>query len=212
MSRRRLNYAGLLGLAAASLLAWGTTYYAQLLPDYNAVRQTISELGAADTPMANRINYALFLPVGLLQWLAVMLQRSVYPQQCRLERRALLLFSWVGLAYALCAVFPCDPGSPLIGSWRQQIHNVLGSLEYIGGGAGLILLGFSERFAGHLCGRVLVVSGALVLDCLLIIAIPELAIRGLIQRFADGLLFGWLAVASVVQLLKPEPILARHTS
>lgn len=210
MSRLHLYYGGWLGLAASSLLAWGTTYYALVLTDYNAVRQTISELAAADTPMANRINYTLFLPVGLLQWTAVMLQRSAYPEHCKPERRAMLLFSWIGLGYALCAIFPCDPGSPLLGSWRQQVHNLSGAQEYVGGGVGLVWLTGSERFADHLSGTVMLVSGGLVLYCLAMITIPDLAFRGLIQRFADELLFGWLALASAMQLAKPEPILAKR--
>lgn len=63
----------------------------------------------------------------------------------------------------------------------------------------------SERFADHLSGTVMLVSGGLVLYCLVMITIPDLAFRGLIQRFADGLLFGWLALASAMQLAKPEP-------
>jgi len=204
MSRNHRCYAGWLGLASAILLACGTSYYTSVLPDYSAVRQTISELSAFGTPLADRINYGLFLPVGLLQWAAVMLGRSAYPEHSLMERRALLMFSWVGLAYALCAIFPCDPGSPLLGSWRQQIHNLFGALEYLGGGLGLIWLGGTERFAGHLSGTALTISGALVLYCLLLIAIPDLAFRGLIQRFADGLLFGWLALASAAQLNLPQ--------
>lgn len=193
------RYAGWMGLASAGLLAWGTWHYALALSDYNAVRQTISELGAFGTPMADRINYGLFLPVGLLQWAAVLLECRAHPERSP-TRRGLLAFSWVGLAYMLCAVFPCDPGSPLIGSWRQQIHNLCGALEYIGGGLGLIWLGGTDRFADDLSGTALTISGALVLYCLLLIAIPDLAFRGLIQRFADGVLFGWLALASITQL------------
>jgi len=61
-------------LVFATLLAWGTWYYAQMLSNYDAMRQTISELGTFGTPLASQGNYGLFLPVGLMQWLALACQ------------------------------------------------------------------------------------------------------------------------------------------
>ncbi|NJA08098.1 DUF998 domain-containing protein [Methylomonas sp. MED-D] len=191
------SHAGWLGLASSGLLAWGNWHYAQTLPNYDAARQTVSELAAFGTPLADQINYGLFLPVGLMQWLALVCQYRMLEQYPSL-REGLLAFSWVGTAYVFCALFPCDPGSPLIGSWRQQIHNLFGALEYLGGGLALLLFG---RIPGSRIAIPLKISGALVLTVLVSLAIPCLAdYRGLIQRVAEGVLFGWLALASAVQL------------
>jgi hypothetical protein len=45
---------------------------------------------------------------------------------------ALLAFC-VGAGYAVGGAFPCDPGLPRHGSWRQNIHDMGGLLEYVGG-------------------------------------------------------------------------------
>ncbi|MGZ0077113.1 DUF998 domain-containing protein [Methylomonas sp. YC3] len=193
------SLAGWLGLASSGLLAWGNWHYAQTLPNYDAVRQTISELAAFGTPLADEINYGLFLPVGLMQWLALACQYRTLKQSPTLSR-GLLAFSWVGTAYVFCALFPCDPGSPLMGSWRQQIHNLFGALEYLGGGYGLLLFG---RIPGSRIAIPLKISGVLVLTVLVLLAIPFLAdYRGLIQRIAESVLFGWLTLASAVQLAR----------
>ncbi|NOV31471.1 DUF998 domain-containing protein [Methylomonas sp. ZR1] len=194
------SLAGWLGLASSGLLAWGNWHYAQTLPNYDAVRHTISELAAFGTPLADEINYGLFLPVGLMQWLALACQYRTLKQNPTL-RRGLLAFSWVGTAYVFCALFPCDPGSPLIGSWRQQIHNLFGALEYLGGGYGLVLFG---RIPGSRVAIPLKISGVLVLTVLVLLAVPFLAdYRGLIQRVAESVLFGWLTLASAEQLARP---------
>lgn len=187
-------------MASSGLLAWGNWHYAQTLPNYDAVRHTISELAAFGTPLADEINYGLFLPVGLMQWLALACQYRTLKQNPTL-RRGLLAFSWVGTAYVFCALFPCDPGSPLIGSWRQQIHNLFGALEYLGGGYGLVLFG---RIPGSRVAIPLKISGVLVLTVLVLLAVPFLAdYRGLIQRVAESVLFGWLTLASAEQLARP---------
>ncbi|MBD9359181.1 DUF998 domain-containing protein [Methylomonas fluvii] len=197
MKSPNISLAGWLGLASSGLLAWGNWHYAQTLPNYDAVRQTISELSAFGTPLAHQINYGLFLPVGLMQCLALACQYRMLKQNPTL-RRGLLAFSWVGTAYVFCALFPCDPGSPLMGSWRQQIHNLFGALEYLGGGYGLLLFG---RIPGSRIAIPLKISGVLVLTGLAFMTLPILAShRGLIQRLTESLLFGWLALASAAQL------------
>ena len=182
------------GLTAALYWLWGLVYFPTLLPDYQAISQTISELGAFSTPLANRVNYAWSLPLGLLQCWAVFGERRQrdLPDDVR---NGLVGLGCVGIAYATGALFPCDPGSPLWGSWRQLLHNLFGSLEYLGGGIGLLLLAASRRNQRPLA-IALQWSGITVLAALLLMTIPQLfCIRGAVQRIADILLFGWLAWA-----------------
>ncbi|MBD9358367.1 hypothetical protein [Methylomonas albis] len=76
------------------------------------------------------------------------------------------------MAYVFGAVFPCDPGSPLIGSWRQQIHNLFGTFEYLGGGFRLLLF---DRIPSARMVVPLKISGVLVLLGLVLLTIPSLA-------------------------------------
>ncbi|MBD9358368.1 hypothetical protein [Methylomonas albis] len=70
MNSHPCSHAGWLGLVSAGLLAWGNWHYIQVLSNYDAVRQAISELGAFGSPLADEVNFGIFLPVGL-QWLAL---------------------------------------------------------------------------------------------------------------------------------------------
>lgn len=97
--------------------------------------------------------------------------------------------------------FPCDPGAPLWGSWRQMVHNTFGGLEYVGGGLGLLLFGRARR-DNYRLAKVLQLSGLLVWLGLLLMTVPGLfAVRGAVQRIIESLLFGWLAWGGIKQLI-----------
>lgn len=188
------------GFAAALYWLWGLVYFPTLLDDYRAVSQTISELGAFSTPLADRINYGWSLPVGLLQCLAVyaLWRSGDLPTE---SRHGWAAFAGIGVAYVICAFFPCDLGSPLWGSGRQLLHNLFGGLEYLSGGFGLLLLAASFRDR-RLLARALKWSGLTVWAALLMMSIPYLFdIRGVVQRIAETLLFGWLAWGCAMKAL-----------
>lgn len=177
----------------------GVVYLPTLLKDYDAVSMTISELGVYATPTANLVNYAWSVPLGWLQCWAVL---GEYRRDglSVAARQGLLGLACVGIAYVICGVFPCDPGSPLWGSWRQTIHNLFGGLEYFAGGLSLLL--FAKACRGHQrMVWLLVCSGISVLVGLLMISIPAwFGVRGFLQRLIEGQLFAWLACWSAVTI------------
>lgn len=188
------------GLAASLYWLCGVIYLPTLLANYDAISQTISELSTISTPLANRINFGWSLPLGLLQCWAVLTeyrQRHISVE----VRKGLAAFGCVGIAYVACSFFPCDPGAPLWGSWRQTVHNAFGGLEYAGGGFGLLLLGKARR-ENYRLAMALQLSGLLVWLGLLLMTVPGLfGVRGAVQRVIEALLFGWLAWGSIKQLI-----------
>jgi hypothetical protein len=167
-------------LLSAVWLLFGLVYVGQRKPGYSQWRDTISELGEVGTPLTRPVSYGLFLPIGLLLWLAAWLTEVDGTAG---------LSACVGAGYVLAAFFPCDVGSLTSGSGRQQLHNLGGAIEYIGGAywlsqlsTGLVVAGYSlfSLAAG------VVVAGAVLLS------VPGFSLRGLTQRIVDGVLFGSL--------------------
>lgn len=188
-----------IGLTGAIYWGWGLWYWPQASQPYDAVRQTISELGRISADNADLVNLAWSLPLGL--WLSWAVHRAYrYAGRSAEARRGCAAVAGVGMAYAVCGLFPCDPGCPLWGSGRQLLHNAFGALEYLGGGAGLLI--FSAAATGR---RRLVLllrcSGYWILLSLVLMAWPPLfPVRGLVQRGAELQLLGWLLWASGMQL------------
>lgn len=169
-------------LPALSLLA-GIIYFGSRKPAYSHLKHTISELGEQGSPVAQWVNYGMFLPVGLLLWVVVMLTD---------EKAVAGLAACIGIGYVVAAFFPCDVGSPSSGSWRQQLHNVGGAIEYLGGAywigqfdSSITLLSYSLVNVG--VGAVLVGT--------VLVSMQNLAWRGLVQRLVEIILFGSLLAA-----------------
>jgi len=182
--------------------AWGATLFAlftpllfgALHPDYQQMRDYISELGAVAAPHAWWVAWFGFLPIGLLTAMTALLLPGALPKG-RLAMVAPLLMLGVGvtLGYLGAIVWPCDPGCPAVGSATQQIHNLLGLLEYGLGGLGLLL--FARLFWPLPAWRTLAVILALlwlvVWFALGMMGDPQQAEwRGGWQRLAEVSLFG----------------------
>ena len=150
--------------------------------NYSQMRHTISELGEAGGDHARSVAYLVFLPTGLLLFLiAYLAQPHGMP--------TVTLAGCIAVGYVIAAFSPCDVGSPLTGSGRQSIHNLGGTVEYLGGAVALLQL--SKQIA-----PLFSVAGYFVLGAGVAISIPVLAgIRGLIQRVAEICLFAGLALA-----------------
>ena len=192
--------AGICGLAASSHVLAGTWMFASLRPEYSHIRNTISELGEYGDPLSPLVSFGFFLPVGVLVWLALYL---AYPFSSNdsLTSAGLLAFASLGFGYVMSAFFPCDPGSPLFGTWRQHAHNMAGFVEYLGSGTGLIIFGnVHMRAKLAISGTLLILSGMAVIVCLVLMSVPELSsVRGLVQRGAEVIIFGWVTFASLEQ-------------
>lgn len=167
-------------VASAWLLA-GVVWLAARRPTYRHVRDTISELGETGAPDQRLCAWGLFLPVGLLLLASAAGWREAHPWLA-------LLALCLGLGYVGAAAFPCDPGSPLSGSTRQDVHNLAGGIEYVGGAWALYRL--AETAGPHFRIAGFVVFGAVVA---LSFRHPW---RGAVQRVAEVCLFGGLLAAA----------------
>ena len=172
----------ILTLAAAVHLFAALLILGARRPAYSQRRHTISELGESGAPQARRVAAGVFLPIGLAMLLAAWLARP-------LGSGTSALALCIAVGYLAAAAFPCDPGSPLSGSWRQALHNLGGAVQY-GGGASVLW-----QMAGH-GGQAFRAFALCVIGALIALSVPQLAsVRGLAQRVAEGCLFGGLALA-----------------
>ncbi|MEQ8364774.1 MAG: DUF998 domain-containing protein [Cyclobacteriaceae bacterium] len=168
-------------ILAPLFLFSGIFYFGFGKQSYSHIKHTISELGEVGYAKSKLVSLVFFLPLGLVL-MALALSSSYLVIQG--------LAGSLAVGYILAAFFPCDSGSPFSGTWRQQIHNLGGFVEYAGGTICLFLAseeGFQFYFLEYKT------IGMIVLICTIIISIPGIAIRGLVQRIAEFLLFASLA-------------------
>ena len=178
-----------LAAAWAAALPW---WFARRRGDYSHLRQTLSELGEAGTPDARSVAWIAFAPVGLAVVVFALLLRSHLPEGRELTQ-GMVLLSLLGLSYGGAAVFPCDPGAPAWGTWRNQLHNLGGALGYGGSAAALIELKrtFEDLPALTPLASVTGAFGMAVFFGLFLLSF-ESPVRGLVQRLMETLLFGWM--------------------
>jgi hypothetical protein len=189
MSIRLHSLSSALMVAAALMVLFDTLYFASQRPDYSHITNTISELGEMGASHARQVAFGFFLPVGLLVWLSLWLvHREASGKHASL---ILLAMSCLGTGYVISAFFPCDPGAPLFGSWRTQVHNVFGFMDYEGTGIGFLLVSrYLARRNATIQAVAFFVAGALVLICLALLSLENAHyIRGAIQRVAEAIEF-----------------------
>lgn len=190
------------GLGGAALALVTPLVGGLLDPSYDHCAQYISELGESGAPDAPLVNFGGFLPIGLFA-LGFALLSAFAIARTRRQRAGFLFLSSVGWAYLGSVLFPCDPGCPLTGSATQQVHSTLGVVEYLGGAIGLLLLGRAGegRFTSPAIRRLLLAGAAIVAVAFVAMILPSLgAVRGLVQRVADGALFLGIVACSLRML------------
>ena len=159
----------------ASIICFG-----HKLPAYSHVKDTISELGETGSPFEKAVGYGVFLPIGFLLMIISAVLYFQDPQN-DLHQNLSGLTACTGMGYAIAVFFPCDQGSPFSGSTRQQIHNLGGFIEYVGGSYFLFQASEAIPFLSTI--------GYTIIICTIGISITKIA-RGLIQRGAEVALFG----------------------
>ena len=193
-----------IALTAASWLFTVFLLPGWLRPDYSPLAQYISELGALGAPYAGLVNWASYLPSGIL--FAIALASFWCHWRPRgLQAAGLALLFCEPLAWIGSALFPCDLGCPADGSLSQVLHNVLAVFTYTGTGLGVTLLACAPglRVWQRLGWLLLVV---LWFGLFLAMLTPELgAVRGLLQRAGEGLMYGSQAVVGWVLAGRAPP-------
>ena len=157
------------------------------IPGYSPLTQYISELGAHGSPHAALVNWGIFFPTAMLNLTAVLALARRSP---RGKRLTVLLLLGLAVGNLGATLFPCDAGCPAEGSQTQALHNLIGLIQYVSGGAALMAM--SRRFA-HPLGLCL---GLTVFACLLMMGGPGLEMRGLWQRIAEACLYAWLPLSA----------------
>lgn len=180
--------------AVATAVAWiPPIVFGARWPDYSALRDFISELGAAGAPDAAAVN-ASFALAGVLfvaTCLAVARAHAAW-------RVGIALVSAAGWSYVVAAVVPCDAGCPAQGSSVQALHNTAGAAGYFFAGIGLLLLAGPVSRAGHpAIASLSRLAGVTAIGGLAAMGAPELeASRGALQRLVElGLFVCLLALA-----------------
>ncbi|MEY4507880.1 MAG: hypothetical protein RLZZ450_2 [Pseudomonadota bacterium] len=172
----------MLALATLLYLTVSVVGVSAARPDYSHVRDTISQLGETGARLGPLTSYGVFLPVGFA--LAVIAYFSL-----AIDRHVALLAASLATGYLGGALFRCDPGAPSRGTWRQQVHNLCGQAEYLGGAYALYRTAVQ---AGPLTAAPAVV---VVLVSAINVVTGQSRVRGLLQRIAELTLFISLALA-----------------
>lgn len=195
-----------IALTAASWLSTVFLLPAWLRPDYSPLAQYISELGATGAPHAGWVNWAGYLPSGVLFAIALAsFRRRWRPRGVQALGLALLFcepLAWIG-----SAIFPCDLGCPGQGSLSQAIHNLLALFTYTGTGLGVLLLACAPGLqVWQRLGWLLLVL--LWFGLFVAMLVPGLdSIRGLLQRLGEALMYGSQAVVGWMLAARLPPSL-----
>ena len=182
---------------------------ASLKADYSHVSQYISELNAVGSAWSWQIGYLGFLPLGLLGFALLL----VVARNSRLTGISLIgcwLLIGEPIAYAGSAFAPCDLGCPSTGSLSQNVHNILSVITLLMTTLGLVLLSFNKRITQ--IGRVgWLVLAAIFVTLYTLALVPDLAPwKGLLQRMAEGTLYGCLCLIAWQLLAARNQIAGRN--
>ncbi len=174
------------------------TVLGALWADYDPSRSYLSELGAANAPHAAIMNYAGFLPVGILWTLSVALLYARSPKSGLLLAGALLLLG-NSVSYLGASVFPCDAGCPMEGSNSQTMHNLLGVIGYLATPPALLCLGLAFLKSSRTLALVTLITAAICVTGFIVMASPGASqVLGLAQRSIDFTQFVWIFAAALL--------------
>ncbi len=168
---------------------------ASLKADYSLTAQYISELNATGSEWSWQIGYLGFLPLGLLGlFMLVTVARNT--QLTGISLMGTWLLAGEPIAYLGSAFAPCDLGCPSSGSLSQNVHNVLSLITLLMTTLGLVFLSFNKNLTPP--GRAgWALSGAVFITLYMLALAPDLdSWRGLLQRLAEGILYGSLCLVS----------------
>lgn len=200
MNKTALKFLALGGIAGPLLFTSITLICASLRPDYNHISQFISELGATDTENAILMNWAGFIPSGLMIaafGLSLIMQLPKSP----LARIGSILVIVFGLGMVVAGSFSCDVGCPRQGSLENTIHDQVSGPIFLMVIAGILLLGISFRRMPQrrTLSTYSVVSALLALIFIvgLINSIESHTTTGLWQRLLLVTIFLWCGIVGV---------------
>lgn len=143
----------------------------------------VTALGETGTVWEKQVAIGLFLPVG------IGLSAITFINQDHEIVRG--LSACLATGYLVAAFFPCDKGSSTGGSWKQQLYNLGGFIEYAGA---IYFLMKASEYDLLIVGIDFKIIDFIVIVCVILTSIPGNPVRGLAQRLAELLLFGALII------------------
>lgn len=168
---------------------------AALKVEYSHVSQYISELNAVGSEWSWQIGYLGFLPLGLLGLVLLVVVAS----RARLNGISKIgcwLLVAEPVAYVGSAFAPCDLGCPTMGSFSQNAHNFLSAITLVMTTLGLVLLSCNSRLSPVHRVAWLVLAATFITLYVFALAPDLTQWRGLLQRFAEGILYSCLCLIS----------------
>lgn len=204
------------GIAGPALFTVVVLVLGALRPGYSHLQHFISELGVAGTPYAALMNYAGFVPAGLMLAVFGVALAFTLPSG-RLVRLAAVLVTTYGLGIAASGMMSCDLGCPQgEGSLENVVHNTIAPVSFLCLIAAMAVLGVRVRnFPAwrHLSLFSLLASAAAL--CLLVVLAGSLDSRvltGLWQRLLLAVLFIWCAIVGMEVFRHPAGRIAPSNS
>ena len=170
--------------------------------DYSSLANYLSELGASGTS-TQRLTNTLAFPLTGIGCISIILALWHRLPAVKTIRAGLIcLMLGIPLGYFGAVIFPCDYGCPIEGSRKQNMHNLLGLVQYPLGVIGFVLLAVNLktrpvwRFA---CG---LAAAAMVIGFVMMISPGQASLRGAWQRLGDYTAF--LVLVGLVLSTQPK--------
>jgi len=134
------------GVAGPLLFTLTTAICAGLRPGYSHISQFISELGATDSPNAHLMNFAGFIPAGLMIALLGFSLILNLPRKF-LPLTGSVLIAMFGIGMIVVGIFSNDFPEPHedAGSLSNRIHDQVSLLMFLSVIIGIFILGISFR-------------------------------------------------------------------
>ena len=170
--------------------------------EYSSLANYLSELGATGTS-TQRLTNTLAFPLTGIGCISIILALWHRLPAVKTIRAGLIcLMLGIPLGYFGAVIFPCDYGCPIEGSRKQNMHNLLGLVQYPLGVIGFVLLAVNLktrpvwRFA---CG---LAAAAMVIGFVMMISPGQASLRGAWQRLGDYTAF--LVLVGLVLSTQPK--------
>ncbi len=196
-----MRIVALAGIAGPILFSMITIVSAALRPDYSHIGNFISELGADGTSHAALMNYAGFVPAGLMLAAFGISLSTTLPRD-RFRVIASILVTLFGTGMAADGFISCDPGCPQTGgSVENLIHIRIARVASLCAilGAAIVGIRFRRLPAWRNLSRYSLVISVVALCFLVALAtsVESRLLTGLWQRLLLVTLFSWCVAVSL---------------
>jgi len=201
MKKKSIVYLPLAGVAGPVQSIIVIAICSTLRPGYDQIDQFISDLGATGTSYAGVMNFAGFIPSGLIMAAFGIALWTLLPKHLLFHIAASLIILFaVGLIIA--GIFSCDPGCPQQGgSMENTIHDAIAGPMFLSAITGVLIFGISfRRFAfWKRLSNYSLISAVLCYGffVLLVSSLESRNLTGLWQRLILLIIFSWCGIVGI---------------